>query len=124
MAVEVKYIESRERWTIWVDGVFLKYTEASMSQKASFISSVQGQITSMGGAADVMANLFSVYWDRAYNSTGADEITQEDLEPYGLQLVDFTACITLIENFGKFLDNQAAAVADYDSTINKVRSDM
>ena len=124
MSVEVKYIETRGTWTLWIDGVYSHNVGAEMAGKVTFITGVQGQVTSMAGMADAMQNLFSVYWDRGYNPAGSDPITEADLVPFGIDIADFTACMTLFENFEKFLTNQAAAVADYDNTINKVRSDM
>jgi len=121
--VECRYIETRDKWALFSDGTFIKYVGAEMAQKTTFINGVIGSATSFASLIDNCDYLFAIYFDRAYGSGGANEITQADLDPFGVQLADFTAMITLFENFNKFMNNQAAVQADYDSTINKVRTD-
>jgi len=123
--IEVKYSETREKWMLFKDGVFLTYTTEDMMSKANFINKVLNTATTLAQEFDQAPDTEAVYFDRGYNSGGANEIVQDDLtEPYGVALADFTAMITCIQQLIKFAQNQAVYQGDYSATVNKLRNDI
>ena len=72
--IEVKYIETRDKWALFTDGNFNSYVGADMAQKVTFINGVQGIATTLAGTIDSAADLYSIFFDRAYNSGGANEM--------------------------------------------------
>lgn len=88
-----------------------------MSNKVKYVQQAQEM-------AGVMSRLFSnveqwkaVYWDRGYNSGGADELTDTDVESLGLTAADVTGLVT----FADALDTFLAANRAY---LSKVRNDI
>lgn len=71
-------------------------------------------VQSLATATDTAADLWQEYWDR-----GAP--TAEQLTAAGLSEADLTACVTLLENFAKFMNGQTPAADTYRITLNKVR---
>lgn len=95
-----------------------------MADKSNYIESVRGIATALASGIKDGADLYSIYFDRGYNSGGSDPIVQADLDAYGIQLADFTSMITCLENLAKFANNDNPAQGDYDATINKIRRDV
>ena len=124
MSVEVKYIETRGKWALWVDGVFLKYVEEEMVKKIDFATKVQANTTSIAGLKDTLEDVVEVFFARGYNAGGADPITDADLAGTGITLADLTACITMFQQIANFFGNQAVTQGDYSTTVNKMRTDI
>lgn len=95
-----------------------------MADKSRYASTIQNKATEIAGLGSELQAIFETYFDRGYNGGGANPITDGDLVELGLTAGDIAAFITLAENFGKFLNNQAAFQSDYQSTINKIRTDI
>lgn len=95
-----------------------------MARKLLFVQNVQGKIGILAKAADELKNLYDMYFDRGYNSGGANEIVDGDITATEITAADLGAAVTFIENLDKLLNNQDPANSDYDSTLNKVRSDI
>jgi len=93
-----------------------------MSRKLSYAQTVQALATRLASDIDVAADLFSVYWDRGYGS-GETAITDEDVASLGITAADITAMITVMEQLGNFASGADVTSADYDATINKIRTD-
>jgi hypothetical protein len=69
-----------------------------------------------------LANLETVYFDRGYNGGGSNPITDGDASP--LTAANYAALITLIQQLNNFLGNSAVTPADYDATLNTIRTDV
>lgn len=72
----------------------------------------------------VAANLFDqvlawrdVYWDRAYNDGGADELTDNDVATVGVTTADITGFVTFADALETFLTANRAY-------ISKMRNDL
>lgn len=122
------YQSSDGRW-IFFDGVDKRYfnTEreaVQMSSKQEYAKAVQAVATDYARVADRMADLHSVYFDRGYGEGGANEITDADLESLGITVVNLSGFIAVAEQTDKLLNSQATTPGDYDSTLNKLRTDV
>jgi hypothetical protein len=72
----------------------------------------------------VAANLFDqvlawrdVYWDRAYNGGGTDELTNEDVAVTGVTAADVTGMVTFADALETFLVSNRAY-------LSKMRNDL
>ena len=59
----------------------------------------------------------NVYWDRAYNATGADELTDADVADLGITAADVTGLTTFADAFETFM-------ASNRPYLSKMRSDI
>lgn len=122
------YQAANDEW-IYFDGTtkhrFATEQEAvNMSQKESYVQRLQGAATSLAQTADLLADLVTVYFDRGYNSGGANAIGDDDIESTGMTAAQVGSVITLAEQLSNFLNNTAVAIGDYDATLNAARTDV
>lgn len=96
----------------------------TMSQKESFVQKLQGAATQLAQTADVFVDLETVYFDRGYNTGGANAIGDVDIESTGLTAAQVASLITLGQQLTNFLNNQTVTEADYDATLNAARTDV
>jgi hypothetical protein len=94
-----------------------------MTKKITFTMQARSDATTMAQLANSLADIVSVYFDRGYNSGGADPITDGDLDGL-ITAAELEALITLSQQFANFLGNAAVTQADYDATLNAVRTDL
>jgi hypothetical protein len=96
-----------------------------VSKKADFVVAAQEVSTILAKLAPKMQALFEAYFDRGYNGGGADPLVDGDI-PAELEATaaNVAAFITLAENVGIFLNNGAPFQSDYQSTVNKLRTDL
>lgn len=92
-------------------------------RKVTFAKQCQDAATSLAIAADAAADLYSIYFDRGYNSGGADPITDADLEAHEITAAEISSFMSMAENLALFLNNGSPAQSDYDSSLNKLRAD-
>lgn len=123
------YQSSSGQW-IYFDGATKRYFDTQMeaqqmASKQQFVNEMKEVSTLLAQASDRLDNLFTVYFDRGYGGGGADPIVDGDTDTPPATVA---AGITLAENFRKFLDggtgDDAPFVSDYDSTLNKLRTDV
>ena len=88
-----------------------------MSDKVRFAKEAQEAASVFSKLSDTITALESVWWDRAYNSGGADELTDADVEALGITAADVTGMIT----FAGALDTFLAANRGY---LSKMRNDL
>jgi hypothetical protein len=126
MSGEIRvYEDAAGGWIVW-DGTTKRIAateqEANeMAGKGNFVAAMQAAMTAIAQASDTLDNLHSVYFDRGYGSAGADPIADGDT---GIPAATVAAGITFTEQFRKFLDGQEVSAGDYDSTLNKLRTDV
>lgn len=94
------------------------------SRKIQFAQAIMECCTSMAQAADNGVNAKDIFFDRGYNSGGAHEIVDSDIEALEITAAQLISGITLIENLDKFLTNQVPVQGDYDATLNQLRTDL
>jgi hypothetical protein len=117
------------RWLVFFNDIKSDYfnieSEAtSMASKITWGTQAQTDATTLAQVADRLANLESVYFDRGYNSGGSDPIGDIDVASLGVTAAQLGSLITLIQQLNNFLGNSAVTTADYDATLNAVRSDV
>lgn len=93
-----------------------------MASKVDFANQVQRAATDLMSAAENMAALIGVYYDRGYNAGGGSEITDPDIAETDLTATDLASTITAGEQLANYLDSQPVVVGDYGSSYNKARN--
>lgn len=88
-----------------------------MSNKTRYASRAQDMASIFSNLADDISSLQAIYFDRAYNSGGADELTDADVEALGITAADVTGVIT----FAGALETFMAANRGY---LSKMRNDL
>lgn len=85
--------------------------------KEKFAAAARDAATRFSDMDDDIAALQYVWFDRGYNSGGADELTDADVEALGITAADVTGMIT----FAGALDTFLAANRGY---LSKMRNDL
>ena len=88
-----------------------------MSNKTRYASRAQDMAAIFSNLSDDIGALQSIYFDRAYNSGGADELTDADVEALGITAADVVGMIT----FAGALETFMAANRGY---LSKMRNDL
>lgn len=91
------------------------------SQKVDFAQACKNAAQKVYEAEKACEDVYEVFWDRGYNSGGANALTPEDISSTEItptMIGDFT---NFCDNFQKFLNNQSITQSDWDSIINKIR---
>jgi hypothetical protein len=114
---------------IYFDGAekhfFATEGEARMAnQKEIFAQKAQEAATTLAQVGDRLDDLVTVYFDRGYNSGGANGIDDSDLTSLGITAAQLGGLITLAQQLSNFRNNQAVTTADYDVTLNALRTDV
>lgn len=117
------------RWIVFNNGIksdyFILESEAqNMATKLTFAEQIQGGATTFAQLGDKLADLESVYFDRGYDAGGVDPIADDDIVSLNITAAQLGAFITFAQQVKNFLNNLAVAQADYDATLNAVRTDM
>lgn len=122
--VQVTYSKTRNKFMLFINNLFKQYVQGEMMSKANFIGKVLNTATSVAQLFDEVPDIEGVYFDRGYNSGGAEPIVQADLDSFGVDLSEFTAMITCIQQLKNFANNAAVTQGDYSSTVNQLRNDI
>ena len=88
-----------------------------MAQKDNYAHKAQQMAASFSALSDDILSLQAIWFDRAYNSGGADELTDADVEALGITASDVTVMITFAGSLYTFL----AANRGY---LSKMRNDL
>jgi hypothetical protein len=86
----------------------------AMSRLGTAVAIVQC-VQSLAKAADSAADLRLEYFDVG------GSYTDEELAPLGITAEQIVNCVNMLENFAKFLNNEAITVGAYRITLNQVR---
>ena len=106
-------------WLVRLDnGTIVQYATqaeamAAMS-KVAMVKAVVGCVQSLATATDTSADLWQEYWDRGAPSA-------DDLAAAGITEADMVACVNLLDNFNKFMNDEAVTQDAYRITLNQVR---
>ncbi len=101
------------------------------SQKNGYVRLMQQEINRLAGSYYKLIQFESIYFDRGFNSGGADAISDSDLDGsvVGDTNTNITASelgsgITMIQQLKNFVTNAAVVQGDYESTISNLRNDV
>lgn len=89
-----------------------------MSNKVRFAQEAQTAASIFAKLSDTIAALQAVYWDRGYNSGGADTLTDEDVASIGVTAADVTG---MADAFAGALATFLAANRGH---LSKMRNDL
>lgn len=95
-----------------------------MSKKVEYTQNLQSLMTDLGQVMDVSSERVAAYNNRGYGSGGADELMDQDIASTGLTANDVLLMVNALTEYEKFTKNQAIIVGDYQSTINRTRTDL
>lgn len=117
------------RWLVFNNGIksayFILESEAqNMATKLIFTERAQVEATILAQLGDKLVDLESVYFDRGYDAGGSNPIVDVDIESLNITAAQLAALITLAQQMSNFLGNLAVTQADYDATLNAVRTDI
>lgn len=88
-----------------------------MANKTNFARQGQEMAGVMARLADDLAAWRDVFWDRAYNSGGASELIDADVESLGVTAADVTGMVTFVDALDAFMVANRAY-------LSKMRSDL
>ncbi len=88
-----------------------------MASKARFTAKGQDIAASFLNLADSALSWRDTYWDRTYNTGGADELTDQDVAAAGVTAADITGMTTFADALESFL----VANRPY---LSKMRNDL
>lgn len=88
-----------------------------MSNKTHYAKRAQDMAGIFANLADDILAIRDTWWDRAYNSGGADELTDADVESLGVTAADVTGMITFADALETFLTANRAY-------LSKMRNDL
>ncbi len=88
-----------------------------MASKANYARQGQQMAGSFSALTDDILAFRDIWWDRAYNSGGADELTDADVESLGVTAADVTGMITFADALETFLTANRAY-------LSKMRNDL
>ncbi len=97
---------------------------AFSGDKTVFAQKCQQLAQSISGEGDLLAAIAKAWFDRGYNTVGANPLVDGDVTGLKLTAADVTSFITFAQQFGNFLGNVAVSTGDYKSTLNKIRTDI
>jgi len=88
-----------------------------MANKINYVRQGQQMAATMATLADNLSTWRDVFWDRTYNSGGAAELTNADVEQLGVTAADVTGLVTFADALDAFmLANRAY--------LSKMRNDL
>lgn len=92
------------------------------NQGKAFVQRVQGNAQRLAVEVETAEDMKAIYYDRAYNSGGANELTDEDLAEFNITAAQLASYVTLCEQLVNMRDNAAVTQGDYGATLNQVRA--
>lgn len=93
-----------------------------MAAKLTFAGECQSIGTDLGQLGDKLKSVEKAWFSRGYN-TGGTAIVDADVASLGITAADVAAFITMIQQLQNFLGNAAVTTADYQATVEKMRTD-
>ena len=91
------------------------------AQEAAFIQRVQSNAHRLAEDIDASIALMEVYFDRGYNSGGANVLDDDDLADRYITAAQLASYVTLAQQLLALRNGEAVTPADYSATLNQVR---
>lgn len=95
-----------------------------MSNKIVFSQKGQEVSNALAKAANDLEDFVSTFFDRGYNIGGADQIVDADIASLGIDAATLNSFVTTAQQLANFFGNAAVTQGDYDSSVNKMRTDI
>ena len=95
-----------------------------MSTKTKFVGAGISGADTLAKLARDLADFVEVYFDRGYDSGGADPIIDADITDLNKTASEVGNLVTLAQQYAKFVGNSAVTTADYGATISGMRQDL
>ena len=94
-----------------------------MANKTTFTTQMKVDITELANLYNSLRDAVDVFFDRGYNSGGADPIVDGDITDLDVTAANVGSAITLTQQLTNFFENAAVAQGDYDLTLSVMRGD-
>ena len=91
--------------------------------KETFATQCRDLSTTLAVARNQARDLHKKFFDKTWN-TGAGQIVDADIASVQISRADIDVFITMAEQIGNFFGNLAVTTADYQATLNKMRTDI
>jgi len=95
-----------------------------MASKETLAISAQKATNNLVKALSDIEGARSAYFSRGYDSAGSDPIVDGDISMLGISAVDLAAFVTMATQLLNFTNNVAVTQADYQITIDNMRTDV
>jgi hypothetical protein len=92
------------------------------AQERAFVQRVQSNANKLADEIATAIELQAVYFDRGYDSGGANELVDADLADLFITATQLASYVTMAQQIENFRDNAAVTSADYGSTLSQVRA--
>jgi hypothetical protein len=110
--------DSNGQYYYSIDGVYYRFPQGIdgeiMMAKLQTAQAIVAAVKALATPTDLATDLVAEYFD-------AGTFADADVAALGITAVDLTNCVTLLENFDKFMTDQAVTPAMNRVTLNKVR---
>jgi len=97
---------------------------ASQTEKEKYAAAVQALVTQVALAIMNGQDTTRVFFDRGFNGTGADPITDADLVNLGITAVNLADGVNMLQQLVAFRDNFAVLQSTWGVIMNKLRTDL
>ena len=91
------------------------------SRKVDYALAARSAVTAFAEATERIGELYEIFTDSGYDTTGANPITDEDIEGHDITAQDLANFATFAENVTLFLNDGEPMSFDYASKINAFR---
>lgn len=91
------------------------------TEKERFAAELLEHAKKLHQVRQLTAELVGTYFDLGFDGGGSDPIADGDITNYNFDAADVANYITLLQQFGNFMDNSAVSTGDYGASLNKVR---
>lgn len=95
-----------------------------IAHKAAYMQQIRQIATALAQASVQAGVMHDVYFDRGYNSGGAQAFAAEELAEAGLTQAQIDGLITLFEQIDNLRNNRPVSSGDYKAVLNQVRVDL
>lgn len=93
-----------------------------MNEKLSYAIGIRRLTTKLMEDAEDLMVLYDIYFDRGYNSGGANEIVDGDIIESGITASAIADVITAVAQLSNYMDNASVTTGDYSASYNKTRN--
>jgi hypothetical protein len=95
---------------------------AVSASKQQFVQNLQQAMNQFHQATASLKDCDLYYYKNGFQAGGANAITDQDVVQYNLKAADVAAGMTMAEQLQNFINNAVVAQADYETTVQKLRT--
>lgn len=93
-------------------------SRAVRNRRVGTAAAVVRAVQTLAGPMDVASDTWQEFWDVV---NGSGSFTDAELEAMGITAAQLASCVTVLENFNKFINGNSPANDAYRVTINTMR---